>query len=264
MELNFAKNFAETGNKAMLLDNTLENFSTNGFAIVRNEWSLQLHEEIALEIERIHQDFTELKIKYPELYKLGEWSIRSPHVVSKTIYQLIFASSFRKICAALVGSDIDMYWTTTAAKPAQRGKSFPWHQDAGYGKGPSEYITCWTAFDSVDEENGCLWAIPGSHDQNVLPHEFRKSDEHDYAGLFLKDLNMDISSAIPIVLNPGDIACMDSKLIHASTPNFSGRKRRGMIAAYAKSHLIEKHKDQIEESTVPFLRNGSLVTENLN
>lgn len=38
---------------------------------------------------------------------------------------------------------------------------------------------------------------------------------------------------------------------------------RGSVA-YAKSHLIEKYKEQVEEITVPFLRNGNLVADVLN
>lgn len=234
----------------------LQNFSTNGFALLKNNFDFKLAEQIAGEIERVHTEFESLKQTHTELYKLGEWSIRSPHTVSPVLSEFIFSSVFEKICQSLVGKDVDMYWTTTAAKPAQRGKAFPWHQDAGYGKGPSDYITCWIALDHVDQENGCLWAIPNTHAGDIFPHEFRKSNDDDYAGLFLKNSDFDFSNAQPLVMQPGDILCMDSKLIHASTPNFSGRKRRGLIVAYAKSHLIEKHKDEIEEITVPFLRDG--------
>ncbi len=260
MELNFLNAISSIAKRGIVSDDaTLETFATNGFAIIRNEWTQEFHEEIALEIERIHQDFSDLKLAFPELYKLGEWSIRSPHLPSKSINSFIFSAPFKNICSSLIGDDVDMYWTTTATKPVQCGKSFPWHQDAGYGKGPAEYITCWTAFDKVDQENGCLWAIPGSHKQDVLPHEFRKSNEENYAGIFLKDLNIDLSSAIPIILNPGDIACMHSKLIHASTPNLSGRKRRAMIAAYAHKQQIERFRNQIEEVPLSFLRKGKMA-----
>jgi len=227
-------------------------FQRNGYQIFKSSFSKEVINSIASEIDYIHENFVDLKNKYPELYRLGEWSIRSVHTCSEQIKDFIFTKSFETICKSILGNNVDLYWCTTASKPAEKGKNFPWHQDAGYGKGPDEYITCWAALDHVDKENGCLWVIPGSHQKEILPHEYCKINDTDYAGLFLKDRNISFDTATPVILEPGDIVCMHSKLIHSSKENFSQRKRRGLIAAYADSNLLKNYLNEIDEKPVRF------------
>jgi ectoine hydroxylase-related dioxygenase (phytanoyl-CoA dioxygenase family) len=146
-----------------------------------------------------------------------------------------------QICLELIGEDVDLYWCGTAHKPPLVGKAFPWHQDAGYGGGPADFITCWTALDDVDEDNGCFWVIPGSHRNNIGPHELRKSDLKNYAGAFLVESPIDHELAIPIRLRAGEMICFSSKLIHETRRNLTPRKRRAIIASYVDSFLLKGH-----------------------
>src|SRR5208337_4412923 len=48
---------------------------------------------------------------------------------------------------------------------------FPWHQDNGYvAIEPATNVTIWAALDDVDERNGCVWVVPGSHAKGLLDH----------------------------------------------------------------------------------------------
>jgi ectoine hydroxylase-related dioxygenase (phytanoyl-CoA dioxygenase family) len=43
-----------------------------------------------------------------------------------------------------------------------------WHQDAYYiPTFPDTLIGAWLTLDQADEENGCLWVIPGSHAEPI-------------------------------------------------------------------------------------------------
>jgi len=50
-------------------------------------------------------------------------------------------------------------------KPASVGGVNMWHQDAPYWPilAPMTEVTAWVALDDVDEENGCMSMVPGSH-----------------------------------------------------------------------------------------------------
>jgi ectoine hydroxylase-related dioxygenase (phytanoyl-CoA dioxygenase family) len=235
-------------------------FSENGFAIIRNLFDVHLVSKVRNEIKRVHQDFLVLKERAPQLHKLGEWSIKSPHIVSQPIKNIIHSESFQNLCLELIGKDVDLFWSATADKPKEKGKKFPWHQDTGYDENPKDYITIWTAFDRVDESNGGLWAVPGSHFGEIYSHEFRRADESNYAGVFIKGQCHFDEDALPIRLLPGDALCMHSKLIHASFQNHTLRERTGLIAAFIKSlDYSVPNVRGAPELTEPFLKAGKIV-----
>jgi phytanoyl-CoA hydroxylase len=237
-------------------------FLENGFIVIKNFFDPSLCPLICSEMERIHRDFPLLKTENPDLHKLGEWSIKSPHIVSPLLKNFIRSKELQGLCKTLIGNEVDIFWTATAAKPKERGKSFPWHQDTGYDKDPKEYITVWMAFDKVFEQNGGLWVVPGSHQEALLEHEFKKSNDLEYAGVFLKNLPYAREKdAIPIRLMPGDIVCMHSRLVHASFQNKSQQERRGLIAAFIKTFDYNvQHVRGIPEASEAFLANGEIVS----
>jgi phytanoyl-CoA hydroxylase len=145
-------------------------FDRKGYTVLKRSFDPAKADGLSQEIARIHTSYLELKAQFSDLYRLGEWSVRSPHIASSQIKNFLFSEDNRNACEKFTGTDADLYWCTTAAKPPERGKAFPWHQDAGYGEGPKDYVIFWAALDDVDEENGCLWAIPGSHVDGVYPY----------------------------------------------------------------------------------------------
>ncbi|MCB0412094.1 MAG: phytanoyl-CoA dioxygenase family protein, partial [Bdellovibrionales bacterium] len=106
--------------------------------------------------------------------------------------------------------------------------------------------------------NGCLWVLPGSHKWKTFPHEFRKSNDEEYGGVFIEaEAKFDQSNKVPVHLEPGDILCMHSNLIHCSYRNLSMRKRRGLISAYVTSGDIHlAHVRGHQETSEVFMRDG--------
>jgi phytanoyl-CoA hydroxylase len=157
------------------------------------------------------------------------------------IHQWILSETNVQICKELIGENVDLYWSGTAHKPPMTGKAFPWHQDSGYGGGPADFFSCWTALDDVDEDNGCFWVIPGSHKKGIAPHALKKSDSENYSGAFLIDPPIDQNLAIPVRLKAGEMICFSSKLIHETRRNLTPRKRRGLIASFVDPFLLKGH-----------------------
>ena len=104
-------------------------------------------------------------------------------VFSREVYELITHPKILDIVASLIGSEITVngdYWIRF--KMPTGGESiFPWHQDSIYYNGnadagqqvtfseESQILTVWIPMVDVDEDNGCLQIIPGSHKQGLRP-----------------------------------------------------------------------------------------------
>jgi len=55
-------------------------------------------------------------------------------------------------------------------KPPGTGEK-RWHADQAYFRlRPSRVFAYWIALDDTDEENGCMFVQPGSHQRGLLPH----------------------------------------------------------------------------------------------
>ncbi len=117
-------------------------------------------------------------------------------------------------------------------KPPKIGLGFPWHQDKWYFN--RQYITTktvgtWTAIDTADIENGCLYVIPGSHKKGVHEHvELEGSQQNEFKlALGARD-----EDGVAVEVPPGTVVFFNNELLHKSTDNYSERFRRCNVAHY--------------------------------
>ncbi|MBI4552332.1 MAG: phytanoyl-CoA dioxygenase family protein [Candidatus Latescibacteria bacterium] len=95
-------------------------------------------------------------------------------VFSQEIYDLGMHPAILDIAESLVGPEIQFngdYWVRTKL-PNETVTTFPWHQDSGYYGDPTEpyhLLSLWLPLVDVDEHNGCLQVIPGSHRWGLQP-----------------------------------------------------------------------------------------------
>jgi phytanoyl-CoA hydroxylase len=129
-------------------------------------------------------------------------------------------------------------------KPPRFGSAKPYHQDNFYFKcSPADHVlTAWIAMDDVDEENGCLRYIEGSHKEEVLPHEAPDPDEP--FNLVPPTELIDLSREALAVVKKGGVVFHHVKTLHTSHRNESDRWRR----AYA-SHWVSAETES-ENDTV--------------
>lgn len=101
------------------------------------------------------------------------------------------------------------------------------HQDAAYFQhryeGPMAMLTY--ACD-VDEQNGCLWVVPGSHKLGVLRHV------DTFSHLGLDEAEWPWEAATPIHGKAGDAIFFHVNCIHGSKPNWSDKPRPVFITRY--------------------------------
>lgn len=129
----------------------------------------------------------------------------------------------------LIGPNIALWNSSFFAKPAQKGRATPWHQDGEYWPiRPLATCTVWIAIDDSTPENGCLRVIRASHKTKDLRQHETNLDTNLTLNQELTLTGHDEDQAVDIVLKAGQMSLHDVHLVHGSAANTSGEPRRGM------------------------------------
>jgi len=104
-------------------------------------------------------------------------------------------------------------------------KGYDLHQDlpedwAGF---PTTFTTVLIAIDPMSAENGCTVLFPGYHRQGLMNQK---------SGCRFSDDCVEETEAVPLVLNPGDVAVFGCYVPHRSGPNLSKHLRRALYVSY--------------------------------
>jgi phytanoyl-CoA hydroxylase len=90
-----------------------------------------------------------------------------PELTQTKTYQKVF-----KIAKELMGDDIEMDFDMLIDKAPGTDTVTPWHQDAAYWPDMTDKraLSFWIALDDVDQNNGCMMYVHGSHLEPIRPH----------------------------------------------------------------------------------------------
>lgn len=99
------------------------------------------------------------------------------------------------------------------------------HQDWNYVREPGHFsIHLWCPLQDVDEGNGCMWVMPGSH----RLYHFVRGRNIERATLQTQDLIRKFM--LPVRLKKGQAMLSHSALIHESRNNMSGKDRIAILS----------------------------------
>jgi 2-aminoethylphosphonate dioxygenase len=105
-------------------------------------------------------------------------------------------------------------------------KGYGLHQDwIAWDGFPRTFLTVLIPFDSADRDNGCTVVYPGYHHSGSLTPTDGQYHE-------LPEGTVDESTAVPLELDPGDVAIFGGFTPHRSDPNASDRWRRQPYLSY--------------------------------
>jgi phytanoyl-CoA hydroxylase len=127
-------------------------------------------------------------------------------------------------------------------KPPGTNHRTPPHQDNFYFcLKPPNVATLWLALDPVDEGNGCLRYVPGSHLKGIRDHNPTKvlgfsQGICDYGA-------EDESREVAITLAPGDLVAHHGETIHRADPNGSAARQRRAFAMVFRGESVERDDD---------------------
>ena len=164
------------------------------------------------------------------------------HHQSKAVRDYYFEGPMVEVVSQVVGPNVKGATSQLTFKLRGNTKPVQWHQDNGYGQlEPYNAISCLTALDDVDQANGCLWIIPGSHQWGQLSHG--EGTQSSSSSLKAEQvMTVDETNAIPVTMKAGECLFFHGWTLHKSEGNYSPRDRRILFFRYADADAIEKDK----------------------
>lgn len=129
----------------------------------------------------------------------------------------------------VLGPNLKLFSCGFLMKPPVVGSAKGVHQDSPYWPiEPFELASCSIALDDATEDNGCMQAIPGSHDR-ARPHVNVLDDR------IVPGTEYDASTLIPVEMKAGTGLLFHSLLLHGTAPNTSSRPRRAVTVSVMPS-----------------------------
>jgi ectoine hydroxylase-related dioxygenase (phytanoyl-CoA dioxygenase family) len=151
------------------------------------------------------------------------------HLDHRAVHDLVTHPAIVGRAASLLGEDL-MCWSSNFWIKEPGGAAIPWHQDFRYWPlEPVINLTAWIALGDVDEENGCVRVIPGSHVRQC-------PEVANPGGAFATMADpaaFDASAAVPMNLRAGQCFLFNERLLHGSEANRSPRRRLGFAVRIA-------------------------------
>jgi hypothetical protein len=152
--------------------------------------------------------------------------IRYLHKYDALIASVCRNSRILDVVEELIGPNIKLYTDQVFMKPPFHGSAQAWHQDSGAWPFflPHNHVTCWIAIDDATAENGCLRYLPGTHALGLV--------DRAHVPVLVDQLE---SEGVPVPRRPGFGVFHHSLLLHASGPNTTPHRRRGLVLHYVSA-----------------------------
>lgn len=142
---------------------------------------------------------------------------------------------------SLLGEPVQAHGAEWFNKPPGTNHPTPPHQDNFYFcLAPPQVLTMWLALDVVDEENGCLRYIPGSHRLGIRPHH--RTQTLGFSQGVADYTDADRAREVVIRAQPGDVLIHHGDTIHRADANRSTTRQRrsfGMVLQGASARRNE-------------------------
>jgi ectoine hydroxylase-related dioxygenase (phytanoyl-CoA dioxygenase family) len=205
-------------------DGIKDSIDRDGYVIVRNVVDESLIEEARNHIDWLLEQHPDHR---PEQL--------DTHLVGDDPFWLRLVSDPRLLdtIEPIIGPNIALFASHYIAKPPKTGKAVGWHQDGTYWPlEPMEAFTIWLALDVVDEENGCMYVLPGTHSERIRGLEEMREAQGTVLGNEMDMSMFDLKTTTNIELKPGDVSIHHPCIVHGSNANTSERWRRGLTIRY--------------------------------
>jgi ectoine hydroxylase-related dioxygenase (phytanoyl-CoA dioxygenase family) len=179
-------------------------------------------------------------------HALGAWRI------SVGFHDVLWNPAFVKPASQLLGGSVRFWHDQLFCKPAKHGGVVAWHQDYSYWTRtkPMAHLTCWVGLDDADEENGCLYYVPKSHQWGLIEKPELAGDMNGIYR-FLTEEQIAQFKPIPIPLKKGYAAFHHPLLIHGSYANQTERPRRAFVLNVFKDGVCSDSNDTLLEGVPP-------------
>ncbi len=155
--------------------------------------------------------------------------VANPADVSKNFQKVLWDSPMVDMVSELIGPSIRFHHCKLNIKLPGMKTVVYYHQDHSYDPHTNDdMLAILLMLDDANEENGCLWVVPGSH---------RKRYSHfkngEYVGAIDSSYNDEFErEGVPIIAERGEVCFMHTWTVHGSDSNRSTNPRRLLICDY--------------------------------
>ena len=208
----------------ILTDEQIEQYRTQGYvfpvrAISEAEAAEATEKVEAFEAEHGCEAQSKLTFKCHLPFKWLNDLVRSPRILDAV--------------EDVLGPNILCWGTGFFQKNARDPRFVSWHQDKFYyGLEPSETCTAWLAFTPSNLESGCVRVLPGTHLSSETLEFANEPHEHNLLQRGQTIKNLDLTPAVPMVLQAGEFSLHHEGIVHGSDPNNSDYRRIGLSIHY--------------------------------
>lgn len=204
----------------VLTEQQVDDFQEVGFLSPIDVMSEQDATAILDKLEEVEQN-------HPE--QVNAENRNNPHLCLLFLDNLVHHPIIIDAVSDLIGDNIALWGTVLFIKEPQSQGYVSWHQDATYmGIEPHNFVSPWIALTPSNRTNGCMSMIPGSHKSHIQSHD----DTFDKDNILTRGQaihDVDTSSAVDLILRPGQMSIHHSEIIHGSQPNQSDQRRVGYV-----------------------------------
>jgi len=224
-------------------------YDRDGFVTVRQLLSPEEFSELTRELDRYIRDVV------PTLPDADAFYVdKSRPDTLKQMQHMQVDSFFRdyttqpkwiELATALVGEKVVCEYPEWFNKPPGADAPTPPHQDNYYFcLKPPNVLTMWMALDRVNEENGCVRYVRGSHLKGIRSHG--RSSILGFSQGIQDYGDADRELEVPTDLQPGDVIVHHGNTIHLASPNRAQDRHRRAFAMVIKGVSAERDQEAYE------------------
>ena len=179
--------------------------------------------------------------------------INNPSEISDDFNAAMTNAPMVDMVADLIGPNVKYHHCKINTKLPGSQTVVRYHQDFPYTPHTNDdVITAMLLLDDVDEGNGCLMVVPGTH-RGTIDSLFQGGT---FTGMVAPALEQDyLARQVPIEGKAGAVCLMHTRLQHGSEPNLSENRRRAIyLCVYSAADAIP-----IARNPMPSTLEGTIV-----
>jgi len=217
----------------MISDKQIQQYKRDGFIFIENALTaeqLQTMQSVTAKLIEQSASLTQSNDQYdldtghstgnPRLTR-----IKLPHLLNPIFSEVLRSDRILNLIKPLLGTEnIRLHTSKLNTKEPGGGQAVEWHQDwAFYPHTNDDLLAVGILLEDVDEQNGPLQAIAGTHRGPVLDH----SNNGVFCGAIdPSDPLFDKTKAVSLTGRAGSLSIHHVRTLHGSAPNNSNRARK--------------------------------------